>query len=186
MIYGFSAPGDPRQILAVRAMPLAGVGAVVADGFRPPDAGARASWSIGSEQGLGVALRATQDGPVLIADDMASGLALSLIYSEAEAGTVFATAGTEGLAALAAAFRPGRPVFVFPDQPSPILFEVIRHTFRQARRRLPVIRMMPGGANPAAALSQAIHRQLDGDTATRTRLAAAFPPILLRRGPSLE
>lgn len=186
MLYGFVAPEATERVRALRAVPLSGAGTLIADGFRPPNAPPAPRWSLAEGAGLGIGVRAAEEGAVLIAEDVASALALSLIYSEAEVGAVFAAANSDALGTLASAFTPGRPVFVFPDEPSPLRFEAIRHACRSAGRPLPEIRMMPGGKSPAQALSEAIHSQSGGVRTNRATLADAFRRVLSRKSPPLE
>ena len=186
MLLGFVAPQAPERVRALRAVPLSGAGTPIEDGFRPPDAPPAARWSLAEESGLGIGVRALEQGAVLIAEDVASALALSLIYSETEAGAVFAAANSDELGTLASAFAPGRPVFVFPDEPSALRFEAIRHACRSAGRPLPDIRMMPGGWSPAQALSEAVQHQSGAVPTNRAALTDAFRRVLSRKAPPLE
>lgn len=186
MLYGFAAPRAAGRICALRGVPLSSDGTKVANGFRPPDASPQARWSLAETRGLGVGVRAGGSGAALVTESVASALALSLIYPEVEAGAVFAAGSTEGLGALVSQFARGRPVFVFPDEPSPIRLEAIHHACREAGHPDPRIRMMPGGKNPADALFEAVHRQSGGVLADRRALAAGFRRVLARTTPPLE
>ena len=186
MLYGFAAPEAAGLIRALRAVALTSGGAPVADGFRPPDASPRPQWSLSERRDLGVCLRTSDRGAVLIAEDVASALALSLIYPEGDAGTIFAAASADALGTLACRFKPELPVFVFPDASPSIRSEAIRHACREAGRPSPEIRMMPGGKNPADALAGAVGDGLGAALEPRTAFSVALRRALSRPAPPLR
>ena len=186
MLYGFAAPEAAGVVRALRAVPLSGDGTPVADGFRPPDASPQPRWSLSESRDLGVCVRNSACGAVLIAGDVASALALSLIYSEQDAGVICAAVSADAVGTLACRFDSERSVFVFPDDMPRTEVQAIRHTCREAGGPRPEIRRVPGGKSPADALAAAVRRESGGALEEPTMLAVAFQRALARTAAPLQ